>query len=122
MRDAFLMGGWGMVPTLLFGVLMIAASIRYAVRPERRLIPLQLSLGLITFFAGVLGCVTGVIKSLTALDALPADRHWIWIVGLGEALNCIALAFSLLIVAALAASVGAFRLARGTAAPEPEPA
>lgn len=119
MRDAFLMGGWGMYPTMLFGVLMIAASIRYAVRPERRMVPLQISLGLITLFAGVLGCITGVIKSLTALDALPADRHWIWIIGLGEALNCVALAFSLLIVAALAASVGAFRLARGTAEPEP---
>jgi hypothetical protein len=117
MRDAFCMGGWGMYPTLVFGLLMIAASVRYAVRPEGRFVPLQVSLGLVTFLAGSLGFVTGVIKSFLAMGQVAPDNRWIWLLGTGEALNCVGLALTLLIIAALAASVGALRIARG--APEP---
>jgi hypothetical protein len=117
MREAFYMGGWGMYPTLVFGLLMIAASVRYAVRPERRFVPLQVSLGLVTFLAGSLGFVTGVIKSFLAMGEVTADRRWIWLLGTGEALNCVGLALTLLIIGSLAASVGALRIARGL--PEP---
>ncbi|MFT3766923.1 MAG: hypothetical protein QM820_15605 [Minicystis sp.] len=118
MSEAFHMGGWGMYPTLIFGLILITASTRYAVRPDRRLVPLQISLGLITFFAGCLGFVTGTIKSLTALDSVAADQRWVWIMGVGESLNCIALALALLVVASIAGAIGAVRIARG--APEPQ--
>jgi hypothetical protein len=112
MLEAFHLGGWGMYPTLLFGVLMVAASIRYAISPERRFVPLQVSLGVLTLMAGTLGFVTGMIKVFLAMGDVPPDRRWIWMLGLGEALNCLGLALALVVFGALAASVGAFRFAR----------
>lgn len=113
MVEAFKMGGWGMYPTLVFGLLMLAASVRYAISPERRFVPLQISLGVLTLMAGTLGFVTGMIKSFGAIGEVPPDQRWIWLLGAGEALNCVGLALVLSILAALAASAGAFRLARG---------
>lgn len=112
MRDAFYMGGWGMYPTLVFGLLMLAASIRYAISPERRFVPLQVTLGVLTITAGVLGFVTGMIKVFLAIGEVQPDQRWIWMLGAGEALNCIGLALCLTVIAMVAASVGAFRFAR----------
>jgi hypothetical protein len=111
MDQAFHNGGWGMYPTLVLGTLMIAASIAYALRPERQLVPLQISLGIMTLVVGSLGFVTGVIKSLTAIHQVPAEQRFIWLIGLGESLNNVALALTLVALGALAISVGAFRLA-----------
>lgn len=122
MGDAFHMGGWGMVPTTIFGVLLILASVRYAISPERRLVPLQMSLGVVTLASGCLGFVTGLIKSTTALSSAGADKRWIWLVGFGESLNNVALALVLIVIGALAASAGALRLARGSKGSAPETA
>lgn len=112
MREAFYLGGWGMYPTLVFGVLMVAASIRYAISPERRFVPLQVTLGVLTITAGVLGFVTGMIKVFLAMGEVQPDQRWIWMLGAGEALNCVGLALCLTVLSMLAASVGAFRFAR----------
>jgi hypothetical protein len=112
MIEAFKMGGWGMYPTLLFGLLMVGASIRYAISPERRFVPLQISLGIMTLVVGGLGFVTGTIKSFMAMDAVTPDKRWIWMLGLGEALNNVGLALALIALGTLAATVGAYRLAR----------
>ena len=119
MIEAFHMGGWGMYPTLFFGVLMVAASARYAIHPDRRLVPLQVALGLTTFLAGSLGFVTGVIKTMTYLDTVPAEERWIWLIGVGESLNNIGLALALMIIASLASAVGALRFAKTKAAEQP---
>ncbi|MEP6653679.1 MAG: hypothetical protein ABJA82_09990 [Myxococcales bacterium] len=111
--EAFHSGGWGMYPTLVFGVLMIGASVAYALRPERRFIPVQISLGIMTLVAGSLGFVTGLIKSLGAIHQVPEDQRFIWLIGLGESLNNVALALTLVVFAALAISVGAVRVAFG---------
>lgn len=116
MIEAFHMGGWGMYPTLMFGLLMLAASIRYAVSPERRFVPLQVSLGVLTLMAGALGFVTGVIKTFTLIGDVTPDKRWIWMLGVGESLNCIGLALVLSVLAALAASAGAYRLSRAEGA------
>ncbi len=112
MGEAFSMGGWGMFPTAIFGLMLVAASIRYAMSPERRFVPIQVSLGVVTLASGGLGFVTGMIKSALAIEGAGPDRRWIWVLGMGESLNNVALALALLTVAALAASVGAARLAR----------
>lgn len=114
MVEAFKMGGWGMYPTLVFGLLMLAASVRYAISPERRFVPLQISLGILTLMAGTLGFVTGMITTFGHIGQVTPDQRWIWMLGAGEALNCVGLALVLSVMAALAASAGAFRLARGT--------
>lgn len=111
MDQAFRNGGWGMYPTLALSTLMIAVSIAYALRPERRLVPLQISLGIMTLVVGSLGFVTGVIKSLMAIHQVPAEKRFIWLIGFGESLNNVALALTLVALGALAISVGAFRLA-----------
>ena len=62
MMQWFSLGGYPMWVTLLFGALSIAAAARYAVRPERRFVPLVVTLGSMTFLSGSLGFVTGVIS------------------------------------------------------------
>ncbi|WP_437291228.1 hypothetical protein [Sorangium sp. So ce406] len=109
MSDAFHMGGWGMYPTLVFGLLLLAASVRYAISPERRFVPLQISLGILTLVSGGLGFVSGAIKSLTYMGAVQPDARWLWMVGIGESLHNVALALSLLVLSSLAATVGAYR-------------
>lgn len=114
MREAFQMGGWGMYPTLVFGLLMLAASVRYAISPERRYVPLLVSLGMMTFSAGALGFVTGTIKSLSAIGEVPDEKRWIWLLGVGESLNCVALALTLIVIGTIAGSIGALRISRAT--------
>lgn len=111
MGELFRTGGFGMYPTALFGVLMIVAAAFYARRPERRLVPLQLVLGLTTLFAGSLGVVVGVIKSLQSLSGVPAGDRFIWLIGLAESLHNLALALGLILLATMVAAVGALRVA-----------
>jgi hypothetical protein len=113
MGDAFHEGGWGMIPTTMFGLLLIAAAIRYAVSPERRFVPLMMSLGITTLASGGLGFVTGLIKSASAIQGAAGEvRPWIWIIGMGESLNNVALALGVVTIGAVVAGIGALRLAR----------
>ena len=48
----------------LFGVMLIASGAAYAIFPERRFVPLLVSLGVVVFGSGVLGTVTGFITTL----------------------------------------------------------
>lgn len=115
MIEAFRMGGFGMYPTAIFGVLLVAASIRYAVKPESRFIPLQITLGLLTLFAGTLGFVTGLMTTFSHMSGVPAEgsARWIPLIGAGESLACVALALAMVILAVIAASIGAVQIARG---------
>jgi hypothetical protein len=115
MREIFHVGGFGMYPTALFGLLLIGVAIRYAVKPEARFIPLQITLGLLTLLAGMLGFVTGLITSFSHMGGVTGEgsSKWIPLIGAAESLHNVALALALVIVAVLAASVGAARLARG---------
>jgi hypothetical protein len=103
--------------TLAFGVLSIGSAARYAVRPERRFVPLVVSLGVMTLLNGLLGFVAGLIRSLNALDLVPAERRWIWMLGLGESLTNVALALALVALATLAMVVGTWKLARQDVSP-----
>jgi hypothetical protein len=114
MIEAFRLGGFGMYPTLVFGLLLIGASLRYAIKPESRFVPLQITLGLLTLFAGALGFVTGLITTFTHMDGVPPDANkWIPLIGAGESLVNIALALALIVLAVIAASIGAVKIAQG---------
>ncbi len=102
-----------MYPTLLAGIGLLVASLMYARRPETRYVPLMVTLGLFTLFAGGLGFCTGLISLLRYYTSPLADQGPVVLfVGLQEALHNVALALLLITVSALSASVGALRLAR----------
>lgn len=107
---SFREGGPGMIPTALAGLVLVAVSFVYAARPERRFVPLLVSLSAVTVVAGGFGFVTGVIKSISAMGRHDADIR-LSVLGTGESLHNVALALGLLLLAMLATSVGAVRLA-----------
>lgn len=113
MSEALIAGGFGMYPTLIAGLALLVTSLRYASRPESRYVPLMITLGLFTLFAGGLGFITGVINLLRAYAGpLAGQGPAVLYLGFHEALHNIALALLLTTASALAASVGAWRLAR----------
>jgi hypothetical protein len=108
-------GGWGMFPTLFFGVLLLGVAVMYAVNPDRRFAPLLLGLGTLTLATGGLGFVTGLIATCHAIGAdasFHAQPTLIAILGFGESLNNVAFALIFVVLAALSASCGAFRTSR----------
>lgn len=113
MSDFFKMGGWGMFPTALFGVLLLGVACAYAVKPDRRWTPLLLATSLMTLLAGGLGFVTGLMA--TTLNGVPSadpgNRMLFSLVGFGESLANVALALGLCALATLVGMVGAARLA-----------
>ncbi|MCY1077917.1 hypothetical protein [Archangium lansingense] len=120
MKEAFIAGGFGMYPTLIAGLALLFTSLRYASRPESRYVPLMLTLGLFTIFAGGLGFITGVMNLLRAYAGpLAAQGPSVLYLGLQEALHNVALALLLSTTSAIAASIGAWRLARQAQATAP---
>lgn len=117
MSEAFIAGGWGMYPTLLAGLALLGTCLRYASRPGSRYVPLMLTLGLFTLFSGVLGFTMGIINLLRAYAGPLADQGpAVLYLGIHESLYNIALALVMTTSSAIAASVGAWRLARQTQA------
>ena len=113
MKDAFIAGGFGMYPTLIAGLLLLATCVRYATRPESRYVPLMITLGLFTLFAGTLGFITGVMNCLRGFDVpMPSDGPNVLYLGIQESLHNVALALLLTTASAIAASIGAWRLSR----------
>jgi len=113
--DHFRDGGWGMYPTLFFGAILLAVAVRYAAVPERRLVPLLVGLGTLTMAVSALGFVSGVIVTCRVVGASTErlrDGTTLAIVGFGESLNNIAFALVFIVLGALAASYGAFRLSK----------
>ena len=111
MSDFWMAGGWGMYPTALFGVMLVAAGVAYALFPERRFVPLLVSLGIVVFGAGVLGTVTGFTTTFRYIEKVPVDQqHTITLLGISESLNNLILAFIFIVLSTLIASVGALRL------------
>jgi hypothetical protein len=112
MTEFFNEGGWTMLPTALFGFLAVGSSLLIAWKPERRFVPLLLSLGTLTTVAGISGTVMALIGVLKAAAHYSGeDRYTIVLAGTAESLNNAVLAFVFVVVAILAASSGAVRLA-----------
>lgn len=110
--DSFHAGGFGMYPVLVFGLLLLAAAGRYAMTPEKRFVPLLVALGTLTLSSGAFGFTTGLIATANHLWAVTDRDPYLPILGMGEAMNCVALALAFVVLASLGASLGALRLAR----------
>lgn len=110
-------GGWGMFPTLIFGVALVVVAALYALRPEPKWKQAVTSLQVMTMGAGLLGFIIGTIKTLRYCQELSGDE-FIKTVGMGvsESMNCVALAFILFNCSALLAVVAALRTALKPAA------
>lgn len=108
----FQLGGFAMWLVLVFGLMAVAAAVRYARAPETHLVPLVLSLGGLTLVGGALGFVTGLIATFQSVPRLDEDERWVWMVGMGESLVNLAFALSLLGLAGAAMVVGSYRLSR----------
>ncbi len=115
MLSAFRDGGFGMFPTLIFGVMMLVIAVRYATKPESRIVPLVVSLGVLTLLAGALGFVTGIIVTMKAVAQVPPGDRYIALIGLGESANNLALALLLAVLSMLAMVLGAWKLSRASA-------
>ena len=119
MKQAFIEGGWGMYPILVFGLALLAAAGRHALSPDRKALPVIRALGVVTLVAGVLGFVTGVSTTARCLGEVPEGRMpAIALAGVGESLNDVAFALCFLVVAGLCVAVAALREWRGA---EPGP-
>jgi hypothetical protein len=111
MWNAFREGGFVMFPTLVIGLALLALAVRYAARPERRLLPLLGAFALLTGTSGALGFVLGAMKSLYAQNEVQSDKRWISLIGIAESLNNVAFALLLIFVAAVLMTVGEWKIA-----------
>lgn len=106
-------GGWGMYPTTLFGFLLVASGVLVVLRPERRYVPLVLTLGALTASSGVLGFATGLVATFRYLPRVPEvdQRFTIAALGCAESLHNLVLALILVTLTALLGAVAAARVA-----------
>lgn len=102
-------GGVGMVPVLIFGFLAVATAALYLLRPRRGQGGLILALGATTAAAGLLGFFTGVLGVFRYVPSAPADEQLLVVTqGVAESLHNVVLAFILVVLTGLLASIGAF--------------
>jgi hypothetical protein len=104
MQGIFHDGGWGMYPTTIMGLVLLAAAVQYARDPKRRRLFLLRQLNILVALSGTLGFVTGVIRTFTNM---PSDQLYIAFIGVGESLNNVALALGLMVLARIIIAVGA---------------
>jgi hypothetical protein len=104
-----------MYPTLLAGVVVVVAAVRYALRGDPNRLRLVRNLQLLVLLVGVLGFTTGIIHAFTSLpeNATPYDAGRWAIVAIGEALNCVGLALVSLVMSTIATAFGAHRASAG---------
>lgn len=111
-------GGWGMYPTSVFGFFLLAASVLYVVRPQPKVARLALTLGMLTFAAGLLGAATGICNTGLYLHQVePVQQVEIFALGIEESLHNVVLSLILVILAGLIAGVGTLRSPNGHGAP-----
>jgi hypothetical protein len=110
MMEAFRLGGFGMYPTLVAGILLVVTAVRYARKPEHDSRPLIRQLSILTALVGTLGFITGVIHCFIACGSAPVNEIPIYVVvGTGESLCNVGLALVMLVAARAATSFGTYR-------------
>ncbi|MDI1481600.1 hypothetical protein [Polyangium sp. y55x31] len=126
MGEAFRLGGFGMYPTLFFGIILFGAAIGYARNPGKGRLLLPAVLAILTLTAGFLGFFTGIITTLSyaASEVVdPAARafdldQFVRVVAMGtaESLHNVCLALAMNVIGGIVVAVGAYR--RGRMKPE----
>ena len=107
MLERFHLGGWGMYPTLVFGCLLIASVVRVMSAPSRRQVLLAITLGALVTISGLLGFLTGFIRTLDA--AASASDSTLVLVGTSESLNNVALSLMILALTGVIIAVSLWR-------------
>lgn len=115
MMEAFRLGGWGMYPTTIAGLVLVLAAARYAKDPTRGRQRVVRHLTALTFLVSCLGFVTGVINAFTKIPEMDGDTGKLVIQGVGESLCNIGAGLVLMIIATIIATVGASRSAHDLA-------
>jgi len=120
MGEAFKLGGFGMYPTLFFGIVFLGAALGYARNPGKGRLVLPGVLGFLTLTAGFLGFFIGMITTLTYAAGDPAMNleQLVRVVAMGtsESLHNVCLALALNVMGGIVLAVGAYR--RGQQKPE----
>jgi hypothetical protein len=100
-----------MWPVTLFGFGFVAVAVLHALRPDRKLGQLVISLGAMTLGAGLLGTTMGINTTMRFLPTAPAAEQFnIACAGIAESSNDLILAMVLFVIGALAASVAGVRV------------
>ena len=119
MGEAFRLGGWGMYPTALAGLVLVTVAIRYAAAPDPRRRALVRALAMLVFLTSCLGFVAGSIKTLIGASQMAgSDVVNVIAQGLGESLENVGLGLALLVIAGIAVAIGTSRTS-GTLAKAP---
>jgi hypothetical protein len=122
MSEAFRLGGWGMYPTAVSGLILIVCAWRFAMSPQRARLGLVKWLYALTGLTGALGFVAGMIKTLIAAGQLPPDEAVrIAMIGLGESANNLGLVVGTMVVATIGVALGHRKPAPGGALVDPLP-
>ena len=110
----YVAGGWPMLPVSIFGFLLVAVSVLYALKPSPRRERLAWPLGVGTLAAGLLGTATGVCMSARYIGHVAASKQLeIFALGIEESLHDVVLALMLVV---LASAIFAAGVARGKTA------
>ena len=113
MGNAYHLGGWGMYPTTLFGFVLVIAAVQYMRSPNAQRLHVIRNLNVLVGLSGVLGFVTGTIKTFTNIEG---DKTYYAIIGVGESLVNVGLALCMLILARIIMTLGAAKAANGPSA------
>jgi len=109
--------GFGVFPTLAFGLAALFVGVRQLRDPERARVPIAGWLIALTVAAGALGTVTGLQASVSFIEQ--TSDKWLFLIGLRESLNNLVVAFILSILTMLCLLGGQLRL--GAPAPSASP-
>ena len=110
MGEAFRLGGWGMYPTTIVGLVAMFSALMYARDPDRRRYAVVKTLSIVVLLTSVLGFIVGTMKTFIGTMDLPAhEAPHVALIGVGESLHNVALGLCILVVTWIMVAVGAAR-------------